>query len=398
MSNLVLWAWLYPLIETALMIFGFTHAKYRRPHPGEGSTTEAIFQITTIGNHETVNWITAQIRAYELPFPHQLWIVVEPFTAPGFRGADEVLVVPENFVCQATHKARAQEYSRHIRDARGLERHDVKIVMIDDDTLPTREFFIDAFNADFDVCEGITTPRLGYGRFFTHMDDLRTFSCVVICATFQGCGHPIWVHGEGLTMRGSAEAAVTWDFPIVASEDLVFGQNAVGLGLKWGFLWQYVQLTSPWSWRDFIKQRRRWLWGNIHAVQNGLIPPLGGFLVTSRYLLGAVVFAYSSIGIGLDLAGVIQLPTSLLWPLWASLVIWLVSFGVCCWLSTGLKEKNLAGRVLDVAVGMALAVVTSAATIIVAVIALFMGKPTKFETIQKSRPVTTRSHGSEPSS
>jgi cellulose synthase/poly-beta-1,6-N-acetylglucosamine synthase-like glycosyltransferase len=199
-------------------------------------------------------------------------------------------------------------------------------------------------------------------------------------------------------MRGSAEAAVTWDFPIVASEDLVFGQNAVGLGLKWGFLWQYVQLTSPWTWRDFIKQRRRWLWGNIHAVQNGLIPPLGGFLVTSRYLLGVVVFAYSSLGIGLDLAGVIQLPTSLLWPLWASLAIWLVSFGVCCWLSTGLKEKNLAGRLFDVAVGLALAVVTSAATIVVAVIALFMGKPTKFEIIQKSKPVSTRPSGSESTS
>jgi hypothetical protein len=71
---------------------------------------------------------------------------------------------------------------------------------------------------------------------------------------------------------------------------------------------------------------------------------------------------------------------------------------VCCWLSTGLKEKNLAGRLFDVAVGLALAVVTSAATIVVAVIALFMGKPTKFEIIQKSRPVSTRSNGSEPTS
>jgi hypothetical protein len=114
--------------------------------------------------------------------------------------------------------------------------------------------------------------------------------------------------------------------------------------------------------------------------------------------LGAVVFAYSSIGIGLNSAGVIQLPTSLLWPLWASLFIWLVSFAACCWLSTGLKEKSLAGRLLDVAVGVALAVVTSAATIVVGVIAIFMRKPTKFEVIQKSKPVASRSSGSEPAS
>jgi hypothetical protein len=75
-----------------------------------------------------------------------------------------------------------------------------------------------------------------------------------------------------------------------------------------------------------------------------------------------------------------------------------VSFAVCCWLSTGLKEKNLAGRLFDVAVGVALAAVTSAATIVVGVIALFMRKPTKFEVIQKSKPLTSRSSGSELSS
>ena len=52
------------------------------------------------------------------------------------------------------------------------------------------------------MCEGIPTPRTGYGRFLSHMDDLRTINCIYMCSVFQGIGHPIHVHGEGLCVRG----------------------------------------------------------------------------------------------------------------------------------------------------------------------------------------------------
>jgi hypothetical protein len=372
------------------MAYGLSHATQHRPKAGASGATEAIIQITTIGNHATVNWIIEQIRSYQLPFPYQLWVVVEPWTGGEFVGMDELLVVPEDFETKASHKARAQEFSRYVRTNRGLNRHDVKITMVDDDTLPTRDYLIDVFNADYDVCEGITTPRLGYGRFFSHMDDLRTLSCMVVCSTFQGHGHPIWVHGEGLTMRGTAEETVTWDYPIIASEDLVFGHNAVALGLSWGFVWQYVQLTSPWNWGDFLKQRRRWLWGNIHAIQNGLIPPVGAAMVAFRYTLGVVVFALSLLGIVLVPAGVVHVSNSLFWPLMASLGVWLGMFGVACWIGTGAKAKGFGGRVLDTAIGMVLAIVTSAATCCVIVVAFCMGKPTTFEVIEKAKPVSSR--------
>ena len=386
MTGLVLLAWLFPFVEASLLVHGLRRARRRRPGPGDGGATEAVIQITTIGNHTTVNWILEQVRAYQLPFSHRLWVVVEPWTAPGFVGADEVIVVPAEFSCQATHKARAQEWSRRVRAERGFNRRDVKIIMLDDDTLPTRQYLIDAFNADYDVCEGITSPRIGYGRWFSHMDNMRTASCMVVCSTFQGHGHPIWVHGEGLTIRGTAEETVTWDYPIIASEDLVFGHNAVGLGLSWGFLWEYVQLTSPWSWKDFLKQRRRWLWGNIHALRNGLIPPLGGALVASRYVMGVLVFLLSTSGALLVPAGVAHVPGVLLRPFLASVGIWLASYAFACWVSTGRKEKAFPLRVRDAATGVLLAPVTGAVTVAVVVTALVMGAPTKFEVIQKARP------------
>ena len=282
MGRVILLLWLYPLLEGSFAIIGLGMAVLRKRKLGASGATEAIIQITTIGNYDTVNEIIAAVRGYDLPFPYAFWVVVEPGVENRYVGADEVLMVPEDFVSLARYKARAQDYSRRVRLERGLNRRDVKIIMLDDDSLPTRKYFIDVFGADYDVCEGVLTPRRGYGRFLTHIDDLRTFNCLTICSFWQGIGHPIWVHGEGLTLRGSAESAVTWNYPVVASEDLTVGHNAVERGLSWGFVWEYVQLTSPFSWHDMVVQRRRWIWGNLYALRTGLLPPLGTALTGSR--------------------------------------------------------------------------------------------------------------------
>ncbi len=226
MGRLILVLWLYPLLEFAWMVIGLSRARWGSHHHRGSGATEAIIQITTVGNYETVNEIIKAVREYNLPFPYKFWVVVEPGVDNHYVDADEVIVVPEDFECFAAYKARAQEYSRRLRQLRGLDRHDVKIVMLDDDSLPTAKYFVDVYEADYDVCEGVLTPRRGYGRFLTHCDDLRTFSCLVVCSFWQGFGHPIWIHGEGLCLRGSAEAKVTWNFPVIASEDLTVGQMA----------------------------------------------------------------------------------------------------------------------------------------------------------------------------
>src|SRR4029079_19091907 len=151
------------------------------------------------------------------------------------------------------------------------------------------------FKADYDVCEGIPKPRTGYGRFLSHMDDLRTINCLYMCSVCQGVGHPVHVHGEGLCVRGTAEAVVTWDYEMFASEDLVFGHMAILHGLTWGFVWDYVEITSPFTWSDFLKQRRRWLWGNIHAIRR-VLPLPSAIMLGALYALGLFTFAPPPIG------------------------------------------------------------------------------------------------------
>jgi len=388
MVRLIYLCWLFPIVTLITTIAGYlryllTHRRYM----GTSGATEAIIQVTTIGNYETVNEIIRGVRSYDLPFPYQFWVVVEPGVAHHYVGADEVIVVPEEFSCLARYKARAQEYSRRVREARGLDRHDVKIIMLDDDSLPTRQYFIDVFGADYDICEGILAPRIGYGRFLSHLDDLRTLSCITECGFWQGIGHPIWVHGEGLTLRGSAEAMVTWNFPVTASEDLTVGQNAVERGLRFGFVYSVIQVTSPWTWSDFKKQRLRWIWGNLYALRTGTLPPLATALVSVRWVVGLVVQILGSVGIFLLPVVYWRTPSPAQWLLWIALGTFFGQFAVISWIGSNDQGATLRLRLWNTLVGTLLAPVSSLMTTYVLIVSLFTGEPKSFEVIAKSKPV-----------
>jgi hypothetical protein len=344
-----------------------------------------IIQITTVGNEGTVNEIIRRIRGYQLDLPHKIWVATEPWASADYRGADEVIVVPENFHCQASYKARALEYTRRLRVERRLNDFYVKVLFLDDDCVPTKSYVEKVFRADYDVCEGIPTPRTGYGRFLSHMDDLRTINCLYMCSVFQGIGHPVHVHGEGLCVRATAEALVTWDYEMFASEDLVFGHMAAFAGMTWGFVWDYVEITSPFTWKDFLTQRRRWLWGNIHAIRH-VLPLRSSVLLIVLYIYGLFTFVVSTVGIVLALTGALHLPSGMMPWLVASMVFWFSMFGLSGAINSGGGESRGIRRLGDIAAAVLLAFVTSAVAIGVQIVALFKGNPHRFEVIQKTDP------------
>jgi hypothetical protein len=400
MPTLILIAWFTPVLCAAMILAGALRARHTGkrmliPPPGL-----LIIQITTVGNEETVNEIIRRIRGYRLAIPYRIWVVTEPWAETNYQGSDELIVVPEDFKCQASYKARALEYTRRLRVERRLNDFYVKVLFVDDDGVPTKSYIEKVFMADFDVCEGIPAPRTGYGRFLSHMDDLRTINCLYMCSVFQGIGHPIHVHGEGLCVRGSAEALVTWDYPMFASEDLVFGHVAVLKSRTWGFVWDYVEITSPFTWRDFLTQRRRWFWGNIHAVRH-VLPLRSSILLIGMYVYGLFTFVASTIGIVLALTGALDFQSSTILWLLVSMTIWLSMFALSGVINSGGGASRGIRRVRDVVVAVLLAFVTSAVAIGVQIAALLKGNPRRFEVIQKTDPkarktslATTLDHGS----
>lgn len=385
MSTLILVAWFTPMLCIAMIVTGFVYARRTASRASGPPPTLLIIQITTVGNESTVNEIIRRIRGYELTIPHRIWVVTEPWADHDYRGADELIVVPEEFRCRSSYKARALEYSRQIRVERRLNDYLVKVLFLDDDSVPTKRYIERVSLADYDVCEGIPTPRTGYGRFLSHMDDLRTINCLYMCSVFQGLGHPIHVHGEGLCVRGTAEALVTWNYDMFASEDLVFGHMAVIRGRSWGFVWEYLEITSPFTWKDFLAQRRRWLWGNIHAVRH-VLPVRSSILLIGLYTYGIFTFVASTVGIALALAGVLAPSPSMTPWLLLSMALWLSMFAMSGVINSGGRTTRVGRQVRDVTVSVLLAFVTSAVAIGVQVVALFKGNPHRFEVIQKTDP------------
>lgn len=371
LEAVVIAAWMVPLALAGMALLGYLRGRRLKV----GFAREIIIQITTVGNQETVNAIIEAIRGYRLDFPHRIWVVAEPSSPDGYEGLDRIIVVPAEFECRASYKCRALEYVRRLRASEGLVDRDLKILFLDDDSLPTKGYIEKAFYADYDICQGIVAPRNGYGRFLSHMDDLRTLNCVVFCSVFQGFGHPIQVHGEGLCVRASAEQVVTWDHPVIASEDLVFGQMAAHKGLEWGFFYDFICITSPWNVRDYLKQRRRWLWGNIHAVR-AVLPPFAKARLVGKYLLGSLGYGIASGGVVLDRVGVIDIPAAMRPVLAMSVVAFLGSFALSGWLNSRARGTQTTHAVL-------LAFFTCGFNVFVLLTGLLRGNPRRFEVIEK---------------
>ena len=329
--------WLVPLGELVLLLAG--QAKYRfgfRSAPWKFRLL--ILQVTTTGREMgRVNEILEVIRGYHLAIPYEVWVVTEPGQSDSYPLADRVITVPKSFTARAHKKARALCYSAQLRQGLGLDTADVKVLYNDDDVQPTKGYIEKAFAADYDICEGITAPRafyggLPFGHFLaSHVDDMRTRGCLIYCSVFQGLiGKPLHVHGEGLTVTGECERIVGWNRPVFASEDLTFGQNAAYMGMRWGWFSDYVELTSPWSFREFLIQRKRWFWGNVHAITHREVLPLSRAIpVAIKWLFGCATVIVSITGLALRFTGRLP-PTSPVYDVSKlAIATWLGIFGLC---------------------------------------------------------------------
>jgi hypothetical protein len=394
-TPLVYAAWMFPMAELTLMLIGLMFFRHRF-RENEQAFTELIIQITTAGyEQQRVEEIIAQIRDYHLDMPHRIWVVTEPHDTRVYS-SDLTLQVPEEFRCNARAKARALEYSRQVRRALDLDRPDVKIIFNDDDVTLTRAYIETGFRADYDLCEGVITPRHHYavrpfGHFLaSHADDIRTHACLVYCSTFQGLfGRPVHVHGEGMVTTGYAESVVTWDYEMTASEDLVFGQQAARLGLRWGWFHEYAEITSPWTVADYMKQRRRWLWGDIHALQHRKVLPAGAaFRVLVKYLAGVVALACSIAGLWLRVTGRIPATAGVLNFGKLALLAWVALAFTCGWIgasASGALKRDDDSRMLAGVLAVLMFPVSALLTFAAILWPLAQGDPRDFQTIRKTR-------------
>ena len=208
---------------------------------------------------------------------------------------------------------------------------------------------------------------------------MRTLACLSVCSIYQSHGHPVWVHGEGICVRASTEHAVGWGFNLVSSEDLVFGHKCAEKKMRWGFIWRPIYITSPWTFRDFFKQRKRWLWGNAHAIVN-ILNWKSKVRLLWFYITGVSILWISTAGAILDLTGNLDFGPLERTLFYFSLFIWLGMYGYIGYLVGDGKLKHIL-------LSMALAWFASIMNTFPICVGLFFKRPVKFEVIEKERKV-----------
>lgn len=396
LRGVVYFVWLVPLAELLLLVAGQLHYRFGFRRAPE-KFWALILQITTTGKEQQrVNEIISSVRGYQLEIPYEIWVVTEPGQNDSYPQADWVLTVPATFTARAHKKARALCYSARVRKEYGLDTSDIKILYNDDDVLPTKGYIEKAFAADYDICEGITAPRAFYGGFrpfghflSSHADDMRTRGCLIYCSVFQGIlGKPLHVHGEGLTVTGACERIVGWNRPVFASEDLTFGQNAAKMGMRWGWFHDYVELTSPWSVREFLIQRKRWFWGNVHAITHRDVLPLSRAIpIAMKWMFGATTVIISVTGLALKFTGHLPRQSPIYDVSKLAILTWLTIFVTCGWIdaSSRTHRRNDDSRLLNALAAVLMSPVSSFISVAVIAISLAQGNPRTFEVIRKTR-------------
>jgi Glycosyl transferase family group 2 len=395
---LVYAAWMMPLAELGLLAAGQAQWRWRWRQAPAGRFRLLIIQITTEGReHARVEEIISQIRGAHLSMLFEVWVVTEPADRGGYPLADAVLTVPPWFRCRAGRKGRALEWSRLARQKMGLDCGDVKILFVDDDVSLTPAYIERAYRGGYDICQGVITPRTSYagrplGHFAaSHADDIRTHACLVYCSVFQGIlGRPLHVHGEGLAVTGAAEARVGWDVPLVASEDLSFGQRAAKVrGLSWGWFHEYAEVTSPWTVREFLVQRRRWLWGDIHAITHRqVMPSAAAVRVAAKYAAGTFGLVCSAVGLWLRVTGRIPAGAGVLGWAKLSVLAWVGLFFACGWIGASAAHGTRRAddsRLLAGVTAVVMMPVSVALTFAAIAVPWVLGDSGTFQTITKTR-------------
>ena len=256
-----------------LMLLIIQTIRLHRAHPlFHNDPNRFIIQITTNSrDSKSVNKMIKMIKTHQYPFSYEIWVVIEEAAHQNYFGADRILKVPTKFETpnKTLYKARALEYAREVRISEGIETNKTKILFLDDDNRPSKQYIEKAFHSPFDLSQGILKSKRqdNEGSLLTVVADYtRTAVCIGYCSFFNSRHNPRLVHGEGLVIKANVERETTWDFGRTFAEDLIFGRRA-SKRFTFGFIPETLDITAPKSIKDLFIQRRRWFWGNVTAMR-----------------------------------------------------------------------------------------------------------------------------------
>ncbi|MEM0379859.1 MAG: glycosyltransferase family 2 protein [Desulfurococcaceae archaeon] len=254
---------------------------------------KVIFQITTRGfNKESIlksvksvlYWATKYLKDFEI------WIVTEDDVDKDFfenlRNINgeycdliKIIYVPREYRTKnnTKYKARALNYALEVRRKLGFISDKIWIYLMDEESIVGEDtivgiidFIENSSNDGKLVGQGIIvySNYWGVNKIISVEDFLRTGDDISKSGFHIFSGRVLWgTHGSHLLYRSDLEDRIGWDYGEIRAEDMVFGLLVVKhYGDVLGWLKGKLYEQSPFSIRDFLKQRRRWLWGILDII------------------------------------------------------------------------------------------------------------------------------------
>jgi beta-1,4-mannosyltransferase len=260
-----------------------------------------IFQITSIGNMPIVQESVYNINRIckEVGYSNYDICVVSEVKET-FDGAVTV-TVPQNFSTfnNAKYKARALHYAVEQREKNGENTGDIWIYHLDDESMITKQGLLSILdhidNNREPIAEGLITypNKIDVGsKLVKYLDAVRPTLCYTCCAMLKSQKKPDWLHGSNLLLKADIEKSIGWDFPDTCAEDSLFGYVAhKKYGGIFGWHGGVLEEQSPFTFSDFMKQRQRWIKGNIENLSRlGLWEKVKATYRMASWFLGAVSF------------------------------------------------------------------------------------------------------------
>jgi len=235
-----------------------------------------IFQITTIGNMKIVQDSVNNINRIckEVGYDNYRIDVVSEVNE-SFKGA-ATIAVPQDYATfnNAKYKARALHYAVEQREKNEENSDDTWIYHLDDESMITKQGLLSildhADNNRQPIAGGLITypNKINVGsKLVKYLDAVRPTFCFSCCAMSGSNKKPNWLHGSNLLLRADIEKSIGWDFSNTCAEDSLFGYMAYKkYGGIFGWHGGVLEEQSPFTFRDFVKQRQRWIKGNIENL------------------------------------------------------------------------------------------------------------------------------------
>jgi len=271
--------WLIPLLSGLSAFIGFLAIKeedFILQRRSQSKDYKVIFQITSRGfNVEAVRRSVESVKYWAGKYlkDYEIWLVTEPDALIGDIDGVKVIKVPSDFRTNnnTKFKARALEYARLLR--KPYARDDVWVYFMDEESVVGEDTILGIIdfieNNRGEIGQGLIVYSNLYGKnlLASLADSIRSSGDVSLYYFQIVTGFVPWMHGSHVLIRSDVEASIGWDFGTTWGEDSLFGLEAQKRGYRIRWLKGRLYEQSPFTIRDFLKQRRRWVFHSLDVLR-----------------------------------------------------------------------------------------------------------------------------------